>query len=169
LNLPAIALEVPTVTHGAVTKRFISAAALTGAFALGLTGCAYVTPQATTVEYSASDGANGAVGDVRIANLLALSEDGADVALVGRITNNSDGDARVKIASIDFPEISATVSVPEGEYVDLGIDEQVILEGIDGEVGGDLHLFVQYGDQEPTTMDVPVLDGSLPEYEQYLP
>jgi hypothetical protein len=88
---------------------------------------------------------------------------------VGRITNNGDGNARVKIASVDFPEISATVSVPEGEYVDLGTDEQVILEGIDGEVGGDLHLFVQYGDQEPTTMDVPVLDGSLPEYEQYLP
>jgi hypothetical protein len=157
------------VTNGAVTKRFISAAALTGAFALGLTGCAYLTPQATTIEYSASDGANGAVGDVRIANLLALSEDGADVALVGRLTNNGDGNAQVKIASVDFPEISTTVSVPEGEYVDLGAEEDVILEGIDAEVGGDLHLFVQYGDSEPTTLDVPVLDGSLPEYEDYLP
>ncbi|WP_157157062.1 MULTISPECIES: hypothetical protein [unclassified Diaminobutyricimonas] len=157
------------MTHGAVTKRFISAAALAGAFALGLSGCSYVTPQATTVEYSASDGVNGTVGDVQISNLLALSEDGADVALVGRLMNNGDSNAQVKIASVDFPEISTTVSVPEGEYVDLGADESFILEDIDGEVGGDLHLFVQYGDSEPTTLNVPVLDGALPEYEQYLP
>jgi hypothetical protein len=157
------------VTYGAVTKRFISAAALTGAFALGLTGCAYLTPQATTIDYSASDGVNGTVGDVKIGNLLALSEDGADVALIGRFTNTGDSTARVTISSVDFPDIKATVPVDAGAYVDLGTDEEVILADIDGEVGGDLRLYVQYGDHEGTELNVPVLDGSLPEYEQYLP
>lgn len=157
------------MTHGAVTKRFIPAAALAGAFTMGMTGCAYVTPQATTIEYSASDGVNGTVGDVQLSNVLAVSEDGEDVTLLGRLTNNGEDTARVTLESVDSPDVSEQVTVGADEFVDLSADEDLVLAGVDTEVGGILNLYVQYGDEPGIELHVPVLDGSLPEYEQYLP
>lgn len=157
------------MSHGATLVRAASSIAIAGLLAVGTAGCAYMTPQATTLTYSASDGVNGTVGDVRVLNLLALSEDGEDVAFIGSVVNTGTEAATVVFESVDNTSLSETVRVGAGETVRLGIDEPLLLTGIDAEVGGIVPIYVQYGSEQGSELLVPVLNGDLPEYAEFLP
>ncbi|WP_167043066.1 hypothetical protein [Salinibacterium sp. ZJ454] len=150
--------------------RTAATAAMSALIVVGLAGCAYLTPQATLNQYDPSDGVNGTVGEVDLLNVMALSADGENVSVLGRVLNNGESTASVTIKPVKAGSTgSADVVVPSGDYIDLGKDDsELILEGVDTGVGGVLPLYVQYGDEPGVELLVPVLDGSLPEYEDLL-
>lgn len=135
---------------------------------LGATGCAAINEQATTLVYSPSDGIVERVGPVLLRNVLIVtSDEGEPGALLGSLFNESDSTVQVSIAG---PSEEAQITIPAGEkfvFEDEASDAGT-LEGVSGIPGSlvDLEFTVN---SESETFGVPVLDGTLEEYREYVP
>ncbi len=145
-------------------SRLIASAALGALVLVGTTGCAMISTQATTIQYSAADGVNvfgSGPLDVRNA-FLVTNVDGADGNLVAAIVNDTDQSATLRL-EVGDGRIPATVRVPANTTVSLGDGETepLLIEGIDTAAGADIPVFFQSGDAEGTLEDIPVLDGTL--------
>lgn len=157
--------------------RFAASVVLAAGVLLASTGCGYLSPPATQISYSPSDGVMGRVGDVDIRNAMAFSEDGSDVNLVMVLLNNGDEDVTLNFqvnfsADADGERTTQTVQMPARTIISFGsaVDQpQFVFEGVGVELGGVMPLYVQYGDEPGTTLLVPVLDGTFERYEELLP
>jgi hypothetical protein len=155
------------VSRSARSARTGVIAAGAAAGALFLAACA---PTTTNLEYAPSDGARVEISDELLGhNLLVVSEgDGAQGAVVGALSNRSGEDVTFVLeAEGAFP---VDVPVAAGQTVYLGTDDgfEALLDTVSVAPGGDLESSLTAGD---TTEEffLPVLDGTLPEYADYLP
>jgi hypothetical protein len=155
-----------------VKSRLVASAAISALVLLGATGCTFISPQATTIEYSASDGVNVSDSDgpldVRNAFVVA-NEDGSVGNFVAAVVNPTTEKATLtmRVAGIDEP---LTVSVPAGKTVSLGADEEPLrIDDLDTLPGATIEIHFQSGDGAGTKTEVPVLDGSLPYYADLVP
>ncbi|WP_109210169.1 MULTISPECIES: DNA modification methylase [Microbacterium] len=135
-----------------------------GALVLAATGCSMISPQATTIEYSAAEGTNVYdSGPVQVRNAqIVANEDGSEGNFVAALINETD---ESQTLNIEFGEggPSLTVRVPAGTTVSPGTDEEepILIEDLDALPGTDITAFFQSGDAEGELASVPVLDGSL--------
>ena len=138
--------------------------ALTATVAL-LTGCGASNPITTAEPYSPSDGVRIELSDgVRFENLFFLTaETGSTVRPMGSIVNGSANPAQVTITVAD---VSATYDVPANEVFSLQ-DEGGVLDGASLTPGTNTPTTVTTAGS--VTKDVPVLDGTIPPYDQFLP
>ena len=155
-----------------MNSRALASAALAGLVILGTAGCGAITPQATTIEYSASDGVNvpdaeGAPLQIRNAVVVA-DEDGELGNLVAAVVNTSDSAANLVV---EWGDESATVRVPADGVVSLGTadEDPLLLRSIDSPAGSTLPIYFQSGDAEGVLVEVPVLDGCLAQFEDLVP
>lgn len=154
-----------------LAPRLIATVALGAAVALGTTGCTFMTHQATTISYSASDGVNFDTtgGDVVVRNAFVVaSEDGSVGNLVAAFVNNGTEGATVEI---DVNGVQQKLRVPAGERVSLGVDgnDPLLLEGLDAKPGTTVSALVISGDDDAEPTEIPVLDGSLASYKDLVP
>ena len=152
-----------------VAPRLVATAALGVAIVLGATGCTFMTHQATTNEYPASDGVNVETtgGPVEVRNAMVIAtEDGAAGNLVAALINTSDSSAQL---TITVGAESATVRIPAGESVSLGADEEpLLIENLGVLPGATAPIYFSSGDVGDE-VEVPVLDGTLPYYADLVP
>lgn len=157
--------------------RLAASAALALGIALGASGCAMLTYQATTEHYDASDGVSADVGDLDLRNVLVVSDDGVDGNLIMTVVNN--GTEKIELG-VQFGEGGGdthSIQIKAGSSVSFGVDdvegtdvvEPLLLEGIDTQPGSLLPVFFQYDGAEGVEKLVPVLDSRLPEYKQLAP
>ncbi len=150
--------------------RLVASIAVGAALTLGATGCSLVAPQATTIQYSASDGVNVPdSGPIDVRNAMVIADDeGTNGNFIAAFVNPTLEDQTVIFG---FGTASAELVIEAGDTLSLGIDgnDPILLEGIDTPPGAQLSMSFQSGDGEGVTIDVPVLDGSLPYYEEYVP
>lgn len=152
-------------------SRLVASAALSALVLLGATGCTFITPQSTEIQYSASDGVNipDSDGPLEVRNAMIIAtEDGSTGNLVAAIVNPTDDAAvlTVEIAGMD----PLTVRVAAGDTVSLGANaEPMLIEGLDTIPGATIEAYFQSGDANGATADVPVLDGTLPYYADLVP
>ncbi|MFW7413817.1 hypothetical protein [Demequina sp. SO4-18] len=145
-------------------KSLVTAGAAAVA-ALVLAGCSYVNPITTQQNYAASDGVQMVGGEFDALNLMVVASDiGEPAVLVGTLYNGSDADLEIDL-SFDA-ETSTSVSVPAGSSVQLtpldGVEvpgTSPVLPGLLAEVG------IATGANGFYTIQVPVMDGTLPEYQ----
>ncbi|WP_129360513.1 MULTISPECIES: hypothetical protein [Micrococcaceae] len=133
---------------------------------LSATGCGYIHQQPTTIHYAASDGVHANVADAEFRNLMVIAKDKDSAGrLLGTIINSSDQDMDVRI---DTGNATASVSVPANGKVQLEQKETILdpVSKAPGELLDGTKLSV--GSQS-TTANVPVLDGTLDEYKEYMP
>lgn len=149
--------------------RAAAAIALAAGVALGTAGCTFLTPIATLNQYNPSDGVNTSVGAIDVRNMVGIiNEDGSAINLLVTFNNTSADDITL---SVQFDSggqrTTETFTVPGSNALQLGVDdEQSILVLDPGVKAGDLlEVYVQYGDVPGKTILVPVLDGTLAEYE----
>ena len=152
---------------GSRGRRVISSLAIGGALVLTVTGCAMVSPQATTISYSAAEGTNvfgGGPVQVRNAQIVA-NEDGSEGNFVAALVNNTD---ETHTLNIDFggedSDISLTVRVPANTVLSLGAEdgeEPILIEDLDTKPGAYIDGYFQSGEAEGELISVPVLDGTL--------
>lgn len=146
-----------------------------------LAGCSATNPVTTAMNYDASDGVSASVGDVRLLNLLVASNgDGEPGAVLGAVSNEGE-DARVAIAVAGgepqaFPVDAGQVvllgsAATGGEEGAAGgqTTEEVELEAVDVPAGALLELEITTDLGGTRTVSVPVVDGSLPPYEDLVP
>ena len=154
--------------------RLAASIALASALIVGTTGCTLVSINGTLKPYQPSDGAGATLGDLKLRNVLGLSEDGTDVALVFSIVNEGSDDETVTVQFTDGDgdKNDVELEVPAGEALAVGgpDDDQLVLRGADVTVGSLLDVyFYAAGDAEGTSVKVPVLDGTQLEYSELLP
>nr|WP_246301308.1 DNA modification methylase [Microbacterium immunditiarum] len=144
---------------------------MAAAVALGTSGCAMVSTQATTIPYSPADGVNVPdSGPLKVRNVLIVAdEEGVDGNFVAAIVNDTD-EAQTLRVEFGEPAERLTVRVPANSVVSLGEDEEpILLEGIDTMPGADIDMFFQSGDHTGVVQPVPVLDGTLPYLADLVP
>ena len=133
-----------------------------GVGALTLTSCS----PAENEEYDqAAIGENGEVGDVDLLNfLLVAGSEGEPGRFLGTVENESDQAVEVMLSDTDD---EVTISVPAGDQFAFDTNETVF--STVGDIpGGDTMVSVTVGD-ESTDLTVPVVDGTLEQYQPYLP
>ncbi|TBN57652.1 hypothetical protein EYE40_09775 [Glaciihabitans arcticus] len=152
--------------------RRAAALSIAAALMLGTSGCTFFATQATLIEYAPSDGVQGTVGDVKVLNLLGISEDGTSVSLLGNFVNNSDENINVKLqyATADGKKTTVTIGIAAGTTVHLGGDgdEQLVLRDVDTTLGGLYDVYLQYGSEEGLSLKVPILEPTF-EYSDLAP
>lgn len=150
--------------------RLIASVVLAASVVLGTSACNLVSPQTTTKQYDASDGVSGRVGDLKIRNAVIITGDGTDGNLLVAVTNEGGAHALTIQYGEDDSDTVETL-IPKESTVSFGADgeEPLLLEGIDAEPGSLLTVFFQYGEETGVELLVPVLDGALPEYSEFVP
>ncbi|RLK47409.1 DNA modification methylase [Microbacterium telephonicum] len=150
--------------------RLIAPLALGLALTFGVAGCSMVSPQATTIAYSPSDGVNVAdSGPLIVRNALVIAdEDGEQGNFLAAIINDTDDAATLHIG---VGADHQTVRVPARTTVSLGVDgvDPLLFEGLDSKPGTDVEISFQSGDGEGVATAIPVLDGTLPQYAEFVP
>lgn len=147
--------------------RIAPALALAAAVALGTTGCGLMVPQATTFEYAPSDGIDVDLAGVDVRNLLLVAGDSsANVVFTG--VNNGDDSVRVSIKFVEDGSQLAqkNFNVDQGS-TPFGVESPEIVE-LDLLPGSMITAFLEAGGTE-VERQVPVVDGSLAEYEALVP
>lgn len=152
---------------GTRNRRVAASLAVGAALVLTVSGCSLISPQATTIGYSAAEGTNvygsGPI-EVRNAQIVA-NEDGSEGNFVAALVNDTD---RTHTLNIAFggadSDLTLTVRVPARTVVSLGADDgedPILIEALDTPPGADIDGFFQSGDGEGVLVSVPVLDGTL--------
>jgi hypothetical protein len=147
--------------------------ALTGA-ALGVglltAGCGYITPQQTNQQYSASDGIRADLGPLQLRNILIVSS-GEDEPgrVIGAVYNSSSKDVTLKLNGAEGSQTEVPVKA----------NSYTLLNEHHGRCHPEHHrrrpgpwLTSRSPRTAPTstsTVKVPVVDATLPEYKEYLP
>ncbi|WP_369369953.1 hypothetical protein AB1046_14200 [Promicromonospora sp. Populi] len=157
-----------TAARGA---RTIAVAAVSAAGALLLAACA---PTTTTLTYDPSDGVGVSVlgeeqTDLRGINLMVISAaEGEAGNVLGALANETADDVSF---TLEAPGASpVTVAVPAGGTVYLGTEtgQAVQLDTVDAAPGEYVTATLTVG-ADSRDFELPVLDGTLPEYADYLP
>lgn len=149
-------------------SRLIASLALGAAVVLGTTGCNMLAPQATTIQYSASDGVNVPdSGPVLIRNAMVIAnEDGTLGNFIAGLVNNTDESVTLNVSIADQRQ---TVEVPANTMLSLGVDSAPLLFDDAGTPGADVEASFQSGEGEGVRINVPILDGTLPYYTEFVP
>lgn len=153
-----------------MNTRRLASVALAAAVVLGTTGCSMISPQATTIPYSAADGVNvPASGPLKVRNaLFVANEDGTTANFLAAVVNDTD---KAEMLLVGVDGTTKPIRVAAHSSVSLGYDKAEPLEftGLDAPAGVDLSTSFQSGDGEAVVYDVPVLDGTLPYLADFVP
>lgn len=146
----------------------------TAALGLGLlsvTGCGYINPQQTSEQYAASDGTQTDVGPVKLRNMMVISPGGDEPGrLIGAVYNDSARDVNLTITGDGGAQ--AVIAVKKNSYALLNEDsaDEATLSTTGAMPGALLELKVREDStNQNATFKVPVLDGTLAEYKQFMP
>jgi len=153
-----------------VSARAVAAIALSGALAVGLSGCVLWETPETQRAYDPSDGVSIDLGDLELHNVLVLTEDGELGNLVGTAVNTSKSDIDFTVQwSVDgsFHEVALTAHA-NGATRFGGEGAQLTLEPIAAQPGSLLDAVVHTQTGQKGAV-LPVLDGGLAPYDTLLP
>ena len=152
-----------------MTSRALASIALGAAVILGATGCNMISPQATTIPYSAAEGINidDASGPVKVRNLFIVADEtGENGNLVGNFINDTNEDHTVSIQVGEGSDaISVEVDVDANSSVALGGsgdngEDPILLEGLNADLGATVVSNITSGGETVTT-HLTVLEGKL--------
>lgn len=156
--------------HRQSVQRRIASLGAVAVLGVVLAGCSATNQITTSLPYSPSDGVRATLGEVKAQNLFVLTEQVGDPASVqGALTNLGSSRLTVEVSAGDEGVIGT---------VDLAAGETAILGGSDGETllytatqppGAVTPLTLATGPAGTETFQVPVLDGSLPQYAPFVP
>ena len=155
------------------TRRIASSLVLAAALALGASGCSLIAPQGTLEPYAPSDGVDVTIENIAVRNLLLIAdESGENFNVVFTGVNNTADDAIVRItfvkgsseASADFNLAPGSTSFgnPEGETAPQ------LVSISDLQAGETVEAYFEVAGGGEAKYMVPVLDGTLAEYQQYV-
>jgi hypothetical protein len=155
------------------TLARVARSAAVGLLALGLTACTGTYQVTTNPPYSVTDGLNTTIGPVTAVNLLVVSAAKGDPgALTGAFTNSSDRAVTLSLALADQSG-GASVEIGAGQtvYVGAGTDRGVTatFDAVPAAPGQVVGLTLSSPATGSSTVQVPVLDGTLPEYATLVP
>jgi hypothetical protein len=156
-----------------VRRRFFAPLVFAAAAITGTTGCTLSADIATMTQYEPSDGAGADLGDLALRNILLISNDAGEANLVMTVVNASGEDITLNVQFDDgsgrITEPLELPALPERTRVGDNPRAGILMSGPDLVVGGMFPVYFEYGNIPGELVYVPVLDGTLPEYELLVP
>ncbi|MEF2976804.1 hypothetical protein [Subtercola sp. YIM 133946] len=167
-----------------IRSRYAASILVALAIGASASGCAFITPQATTTIVESADGVNGNVApNLAVRNATLISDDGKTASLLVSLVNTDNSGMLVNIQY----QNAAGATVTESAYVDAaspngsntlnigGIDpsglaqKKIVFTGLDVKAGSLVPVFFQYGTETGTKLLVPVLTSDWPQYKGLAP
>ncbi|MDC7804895.1 DNA modification methylase [Microbacterium laevaniformans] len=153
-----------------MNTRRLASVALAAVVVLSTAGCSMISPQATTISYSAAEGVNithSAPLKVRNA-LFVANEKGTEANFLAAIVNDTDTDETLLVG---VEGTTQRVPVAAHSTVSLGFDgaEPLLFTGLSAKPGTDVRTTFQSGTGEAVEDRVPVLDGTLSYLKDFVP
>jgi len=138
-----------------------------------LSGCTFTAEIANLEPYDPSDGVGATLDDVTIRNAMLITSDGGEANLVMTVINESGEDTEL-VVQFGEGESRQTATLvlpaqPELTQVGTSLDNQLVVEDADLIAGALFPVYFQHGVVQGEQLNVPVLDGTLPEYELLVP
>jgi len=148
-------------------KLAIAAAAI-GVGLLSVTGCGFVNAQQTTHQYSASDGIKADLGQLQLRNMLIVASGEKESGrVIGAVFNQSNSDATLTISGADGAQTEVPVKAKSETYLNEESDSAVLSTA--GAAPGGLAKVTVRSGSDSAQINIPVVNGTLPEYQKYLP
>jgi hypothetical protein len=155
-----------------VKARHAASIALAALLVLGTSGCTLSAVQGTLVQYQPSDGTAADIGNLKLRNVIGLTENGDDISLLMTVINSGDTELDVNFQYVDADgekqDIPLVVPANSSVHVGAGGDTEVVLRNV-GAVLGSLVAVYVYNGEEGKELQVPTLDGSIAAYSDLLP
>ncbi|RPF19801.1 hypothetical protein [Myceligenerans xiligouense] len=154
--------------------RTVAVAAVTAAGAALLSACA---PTTTALNYSPSDGVMVSVGaqdvgeytDLRGLNLMVVAEEeGAAGNLLGALTNDTREGATFTLSPEGATPVTFEVGAGDTVYIGGEAGEPVLIDTVSAAPGSSIPTTLEAGG-ESQAFSLPVLNGELAEYADYVP
>lgn len=153
--------------------RFSSALATAVVGTFLVSGCTFGAEIANLEPYDPSDGVGATLENVAIRNAMLFTTDGGEANLVMTVVNTTGEDTEliVQFGEGDSRQSTSVLLPAEPELTQVGtdMDNRVLVEDENIVPGGLFPVYVQYGNTPGEQLNVPVLDGTLPEYELLVP
>ncbi|MDA8887251.1 DNA modification methylase [Pontimonas sp.] len=154
-------------------RRLFAPLALAFSVALGATGCTLNAEIATMKDYDPSDGVGTEIGELALRNIMLITNDAGEGNLVMTVVNSGGSDVNLNVQYTDGgSQINKTIDVLSAPaLLRVGDDPgaAVLFSGSDVIPGGLAPIYFQYAENPGELVLVPVLDGTLPEYELLVP
>ena len=133
-----------------------------------LAGCSVANPITTAQPYAPSDGIRVALtDDVSVENLMVLTKGkGQEGHLLGAVVNRSGENVEVTF-TIGEGGASVPVRVDAGDEVNF-TDAGITTQSVDAAPGATVPATVSMPSAGDTQVQIPVLDGTIPPYDEYL-
>lgn len=164
----------PPTRRTTLKIRIASSVAIAAALALGATGCTLIAPQATLIRYAPSDGVDVNVGSVDVRNIMLIAdESGENFNVVFGAANRSgdEQDLTITFTGTESQSASAEFTIPTGNtlFGDPEGDETPVLVTLENlRVGSTVDAYFQLPGEPEVPYNIPVLDGTLKEYRDYV-
>jgi hypothetical protein len=144
-----------------------AAVTIAASMLLGTSGCTFMSPVASRIEYAPADGSQVDLETVKIRNFVYVTN-GTVSAISGSIVNPSLEPKIVRIQYTDAAVNEAkevTFTVNAGQRIDLGYNGgQALAINLGGNAGGIVRINVSEG-SVTEEMRVPVLDATFEFYK----
>ena len=154
--------------------RIASSIALAAGLALGLSGCNLIAPQATLIPYAPSDGIDVNVDGANVRNLLLIADEGGEnfnVVFTGVNTGTAAVELTINFLDQGSQKASADFTIEPGttEFGNPEGDVPPTLVSLpDVVIGSTIEAYFQTPGGAEVQREVPVLDGTLLEYADYV-
>ena len=153
-----------------MNNRKLATAIIAASLLLGTTGCTFMNPIASRIEYAPSDGAQVSLSSVDARNFIYLSDGNGHAALFGSLVNRGLSSTSVKLQYTDAASSEkkeAFYTLLPSQKLDFGYNGTSALNfDLGGKPGQTVTVFVVAGTETGKAMSVPVLDGTLSEYSE---
>ena len=150
--------------------RKIATVAIAASLMLGTTGCTFVSPIASRIVYAPSDGSQVTLKHVDARNFIYLSDGEGKFGLFGSLVNRDLTSTSVKLQYTDATsgeKKEAFFTLLPSQKLDFGYNGASALDfDLGGKPGALVTVFVVADGEAGQAMNVPVLDGTLPEYAE---
>jgi hypothetical protein len=150
--------------------RKIATVAIAASLMIGTAGCTFVSPIASRIEYAPSDGSQVTLKNVDARNFILLSDGEGHSALIGSIVNRGVSSTSVKLQYTDATtseKKDAFFTLLPSQKLDFGYNGASALDfDLGGKPGQVVTVFVVADGEAGQGMNIPVLDGTLPEYAE---
>jgi hypothetical protein len=149
-------------------RKIVTGVAIGAAVLLSTTGCSITSNIASLQQYSPSDGFSLNYGDVKFRNFFYVVI-GEQRHLVGSVVNSGLDAQTVTLQYSDAAtglKTNYDLTVDAGQKIDFGFNENDSLNfNLLGVAGGTTSFYVLQDGTPAKQFIVPVLDGTLPTYQ----
>ncbi|MFC5339090.1 DNA modification methylase [Leucobacter denitrificans] len=154
-------------------NRIAASIALAAGLALGASGCSLIAHNGTNVQYAPSDGVEISAEGVALRNIILVADQsGENFNVVFTAVNNTEAPASVSITFETDSESSLVEFVaPVGttSFGNLEEGQEVLVATLSNlQAGQTVEAFFTINGEGDLHEYVPVLDGTLVEYQQYV-